>query len=125
MMRNQTQKRALIALLLLVTLGGCSGPEKPPEPTEAEIHADEKQRLAWHPYRCDDGSTAFVKFSDDGLRIDLKISSRGDKVAALTAPAAGLQYVGESSTATLTESRLVLAGAGVGGNRNCERANTF
>lgn len=124
-MRNQTPRRALIAVLLIAALAGCSGPEKPSEPTEAEIHADEKQRLAWHPYRCNDGTTAFVKFSDEGLRIDVGVMPSGRKVVTLTAPAAGLQYVGEQSTATLTGSRLVLSGAGLGGNRSCERANTF
>jgi hypothetical protein len=115
----------LLAPLFLLALLGCSGPAKPPEPTEAEIHADEKQRLAWHPYRCGDGTTAFIKFKDDGLRIDLKISSRGERTVSLTAPAAGLQFVGDQSTATLKGSRLTLSGTGAGGNRSCERANTF
>jgi hypothetical protein len=116
---------ALGGFSILLIAAACSGPGKPSAPTEAEIHADEKQRLAWHPYRCDDGGTVFVEFADDGLRINVGPVPGKKKAVSLTAPAAGLQYVGEQSTATLKGSRLILAGSEVGGSRSCERANTF
>ncbi|RVT93101.1 hypothetical protein [Sphingomonas crocodyli] len=116
-----------LALFAAMTpaLGGCSKPKDPPPPSEAQVHSIdsgmESGEIGWHPYRCSDGKPLLVEFKDNGLQISL----RGPKMAnsiTLSAPAQGLQYVGDASTATLAGAKLILAGAGVG-DRTCMRAS--
>jgi hypothetical protein len=72
-----------------------------------------------HPYRCSDGEPLFVDYKDNGLQIDLRRSGSGPPMT-LTAPAQGLQYVGETATATFKGSQLTIV-EGDGRTRTCER----
>lgn len=71
------------------------------------------------PYRCSDREPLFVDFKDNGLQIDLRRSGSGTPVT-LTAPAQGLQYVGETATATFKGTQLTIV-EGDGRTRTCER----
>jgi hypothetical protein len=75
-----------------------------------------------HPYRCSDGEPLFVDYKDNGLQIDLRRSSSAVPIT-LTAPAQGLQYVGETATATFKGSQLTVV-EGEGRTRICEREGT-
>src|SRR3546814_3671483 len=75
-----------------------------------------------HPYRCSDGEPLFVDYKDNGLQIDLRRSSSAVPMT-LTAPAQGLQYVGETATATFKGSQLTVV-EGEGRTRICEREGT-
>jgi hypothetical protein len=76
-----------------------------------------------HPYRCSDGEPLFVDYKDNGLQIDLRRSGNGPPMT-LTAPAQGLQYVGETATATFKGSQPIVEGEGrtrTGGGRPMNR----
>src|SRR3546814_20913884 len=75
-----------------------------------------------HPYRCSDGEPLFVDYKDNGLQIDLRRSSSAVPMT-LTAPAQGLQYVGETATATFKGSQPTVV-EGEGRTRICEREGT-
>ena len=75
-----------------------------------------------HRYRCSDGEPLFVDYKDNGLQIDLRRSSSAVPIT-LTAPAQGLQYVGETATATFKGSQLTIV-EGDGRTRICEREGT-
>jgi hypothetical protein len=107
-----------------VALGGCSKKAPaPPAPTEQEIHASDSGvtsgRVGRHPYRCDDGQPLFVDFRDSGLQIDLRLSEDG-RPMIFTAPAQGLQYLGDAGGVVLHGSKLITDGPGIG-NRTCSR----
>ena len=78
--------------------------------------------LGRHPYRRSDGEPLFVDYKDSGLQIDLRRSNKGPPMT-LTAPAQGLQYVGETATATFQGSLLTIV-EGDGRTRTCEREGT-
>ena len=98
-------KRVLPALILVVALAACTESKPPAPPTEQQIHSSDSAvatgEMGRHPYRCSDGEPLFVDYKDNGLQIDLRRSSSAVPMT-LTAPAQGLQYVGETATATGT-----------------------
>ncbi|MFH8655025.1 hypothetical protein ACH37Y_20315 [Sphingomonas paucimobilis] len=116
-------KRILPALILVVGLTACSESKPPAPPTEQQIHSSDSAvatgEMGRHPYRCSDGEPLFVDYKDDGLQIDLRRSGNGPPMT-LTAPAQGLQYVGETATATFKGSQLTIV-EGEGRTRTCER----
>ena len=110
-------------MLAGLALGGCSKATPPPPNTEQEIHSSDSGvpsgRVGRHPYRCDDGRPLFVDFADAGLRIDLRGSENG-RALTFTAPAQGLQYVGDAGGVILRGNTLVTEGPGIG-SRTCTR----
>jgi hypothetical protein len=75
-----------------------------------------------HPYRCSDGEPLFVDYKDDGLQIDLRRSGNGPPMT-LTAPAQGLQYVGETATATFKGSQLTIKAKAARGHASGRASN--
>lgn len=119
-------KRVLPALILVVGLAACTESKPPTPPTEQQIHSSDSAvatgEMGRHPYRCSDGEPLFVDFKDNGLQIDLRRSNSGPPMT-LTAPAQGLQYIGETATATFKGSQLTIV-EGDGRTRICEREGT-
>ncbi len=119
-------KRALPALVLAGGLAACSDSKPPAPPTEQQIHSSDSAvatgEMGRHPYRCSDGEPLFVDYKDSGLQIDLRRSNSGPPMT-LTAPAQGLQYIGETATATFKGSQLTIV-EGDGRTRICEREGT-
>jgi len=119
-------KRALPALVLAGGLAACSESKPPAPPTEQQIHSSDSAvatgEMGRHPYRCSDGEPLFVDYKDSGLQIDLRRSNSGPPMT-LTAPAHGLQYIGETATATFKGSQLTIV-EGDGRTRICEREGT-
>ena len=119
-------KWVLPAFILVVGLAACSESKPPTPPTEQQIHSSDSAvatgEMGRHPYRCSDGEPLFVDFKDNGLQIDLRPSNSGLPMT-LTAPAQGLQYVGETATATFKGSQLTVV-EGDGRTRTCEREGT-
>ena len=104
-------KRVLPAVILVVGLAACSERKPPAPPTEQQIHSSDSAvatgEMGRHRYRCSDGEPLFVDYKDNGLQIDLRRSNGGPPMM-LTAPAQGLQYVGETATATFKGSQLTI-----------------
>ena len=104
-------KRVLPALILVIGLAACTESKPPAPPTEQQIHSSDSAvatgEMGRHPYRCSDGEPLFVDYKDNGLQIDLRRSSSAVPMT-LTAPAQGLQYVGETATATFKGSQLTI-----------------
>lgn len=119
-------KRALSALVFVGGLVACSESKPPAPPTEQQIHSSDSAvatgEMGRHPYRCSDGEPLFVDYKDSGLQIDLRRSNSGPPMT-LTAPAQGLQYIGETATATFKGSQLTIV-EGDGRTRICEREGT-
>ena len=119
-------KRVLPALILVVGLAACTESKTPAPPTEQQIHSSDSAvatgEMGRHRYRCSDGEPLFVDYKDNGLQIDLRRSNGGPPMM-LTAPAQGLQYVGETATATFKGSQLTIV-EGDGRTRICEREGT-
>lgn len=94
---------------------GCSEQPRKGPPTEQEIHArdsgDASGAPGRHPYRCDDNRTLLVDFKNEGLTLELRRDGSAAPVV-LTAPAAGLQYVGDTVSATFTGNEIKIEGAG-------------
>ena len=119
-------KRVLPAVILVVGLAACSERKPPAPPTEPQIHSSDSAvttgEMGRHRYRCSDGEPLFVDYKDNGLQIDLRRSNGGPPMM-LTAPAQGLQYVGETATATFKGSQLTIV-EGDGRTRICEQEGT-
>ena len=119
-------KRVLPALILVIGLAACTESKPPAPPTEQQIHSSDSAvatgEMGRHPYRCSDGEPLFVDYKDNGLQIDFRRSSSAVPMT-LTAPAQGLQYVGETATATFKGSQLTVVD-GEGRTRICEREGT-
>src|SRR3546814_9976879 len=102
-------KRVLPALILVVGLAACTESKPPAPPTEQQIHSSDSAvatgEMGRQPYRCSDGEPLFVDYKDNGLQIDLRRSSSTVPMT-LSAPALGLQYVGETATASFKGSQL-------------------
>lgn len=101
-MRART-RAATLALTGAVVLAGCAEEKKPRAPTEQEIHARDFETASGvrgrHLYTCGDGAPLFVDFKDEGLSIELRREERGPP-QTLSAPAPGLQYVGDNASVT-------------------------
>lgn len=119
---RMTAQVALVGLAA-VTLTGCSSEPEPRAPTEQELHADDRAAPGGvkgrHVFRCDDGGRLLVDFKDQGLTIEIR-DDEGAPPLALTAPAQGLQYQGETGAATFVAGKLYLRSP-KGEERSCER----
>ena len=119
-------KRALPVLVFVGGLVACSESKPQAPPTEQQIHSSDSAvatgEMGRHPYRCSNGEPLFVDYKDNGLQIDLRRTNNGPPMT-LTAPAQGLQYVGETGTATFKGSQLTIV-EGDGRTRICEREGT-
>jgi hypothetical protein len=97
-----TPVRFGFAGITLVLASGCSEQPRKAPPTEQEIHAgdsgDASGIAGRHPYRCDDDRPLLVDFKNEGLTLELRRDGNAAPVV-LTAPAAGLQYVGDTMSA--------------------------
>ena len=111
------------ALALIAGTAACSDSKEPAPPTEQQIHSLDSGvstgEMGRHPYRCSDGKPLFVDYKDNGLQIDLRWSTNGPSIT-LTAPAQGLQYVGDKITATFKGAQLTIV-EGDGEIRTCVR----
>ena len=120
-------KRVLPAVILVVGLAACSERKPPAPPTEQQIHSSDSAvatgEMGRHRYRCSDGEPLFVDFDDVGPAVNDGRRSNGGPPMMLTAPAQGLQYVGETATATFKGSQLTIV-EGDGRTRICEREGT-
>ena len=100
-------------LAVAVLVAGCAE-EKPPAPTEQEIHARDFETASRvrgrHLYACDDGKPLFVDFKDEGLMLELRREERG-AARVLTAPSQGLQYMGDGGSAVMKGNELRLEDA--------------
>lgn len=118
--------KVALSCLSLAGLAACSESKPPAPPTEQQIHSSDSAvatgEMGRHPYRCSDGEPLFVDYKDSGLQIDLRRSNSGPPMT-LTAPAQGLQYIGETATATFKGSQLTIV-EGDGRTRICEREGT-
>lgn len=98
-----------IAIGAVLTLAACSEQPRKAAPTEQEIHASDSGvgsgTPGRHPYRCDDNRPLLVDFKNEGLTIELRRDESAVPIV-LTAPAAGLQYVGDTMSATFTGNEI-------------------
>lgn len=120
-LRRAMPRAALLAIALVVT--GCAEEKKPRVPTEQEIHSRDFETASRvrgrHLYACDDKEPLFVDFKDDGLTLELRSEEQGP-VQTLSAPSQGLQYVGDTNSATMTGNELQLVDA-QGRTRVCRK----
>lgn len=90
-------------IALVLALSGCSEQPRKAKPTEQEIHAGDSGDASGipgrHPYRCDDDRPLLVDFKNEGLTLELRREGNAVPVV-LTAPAPGLQYAGDTMSAT-------------------------
>lgn len=98
-----------LALALVATTAACDGsPSEPPPPGEEVVHSGDTNlrggRVGQHQYLCMGGERPLVEFGEGGLRV--RVAFPGEPALALTAPAQGLQYVGEQASATVEGGRL-------------------
>lgn len=105
----------LICMGVLLASSGCSEQPRKMPPTEQEIHAgdsgDASKTPGRHPYRCDAIRPLLVDFKDEGLTLELRRDASAAPVV-LTAPAQGLQYVGDTISATFTGNEIKIEEAG-------------
>lgn len=96
-------------IALVLASSGCSEQPRKAKPTEQEIHAGDRGDGSGirgrHPYRCDDDRLLLVDFKNEGLTLELRRDAKAAPVV-LTAPAAGLQYVGDTMSAMFSGNRL-------------------
>lgn len=115
-------KAAMLTVAGTVVLAGCSEKKQRP-PTEQEIHARDFDTVGGvrgrHLYNCDDGEPLFVDFKDEGLSIELRPQEQGP-AETLSAPAQGLQFVGNNASVTMTGHELRYADA-QGRTRVCRK----
>jgi hypothetical protein len=99
----------ITGIALVLALSGCSEQPRKGPPTEQEIHANDSGDASGtpgrHPYRCDDNRPLLVDFKDEGLTLELRRDGSPTPVV-LTAPTQGLQYVGETMSATFTGNEI-------------------
>lgn len=99
----------IIGMGALLASSGCSEQSRKAPLTEQEIHAGDSGDVSGapgrHPYRCDDNRPLLIDFKDEGLTLELRRNTATVPVV-LTAPAPGLQYVGETMSATFTGNEI-------------------
>lgn len=104
-------------------VAGCSSEPETRAPTEQELHADDRAAPGGvkgrHVFRCDDGGRLLVDYKDQGLTIEVRDDENAAPLA-LTAPAQGLQYQGETGAATFLKGKLYLRSS-KGEERLCTR----
>ncbi|WP_299110117.1 hypothetical protein [uncultured Bradyrhizobium sp.] len=96
-------------IALVLASSGCSEQPRKANPTEQEIHAGDSGDASGipgrHPYRCDDDRLLLVDFKNEGLTLELRRDGNAAPVV-LTAPAPGLQYIGDTMSATFSGNEL-------------------
>ena len=102
-------------LAAILVLTGCSAePQKGPL-TEQDIHANDSAVAngapGRHPYSCNDGRDILVDFKDQGLTVELRNDADAAPIV-LTAPTQGLQYVGNTATATFSGNEITIVAGG-------------
>lgn len=99
----------IAGMSVVLALSGCSEEPRKAPPTEQEIHAsdsgDGSGTPGRHPYRCDDKRPLLVDFTKEGLALELRRHPDAAPIV-LTAPAPGLQYVGDTMSATFSGNEL-------------------
>ncbi|WP_179563595.1 hypothetical protein [Novosphingobium sp.] len=99
----------IASMSVALALSGCSEQPRKAPPTEQEIHAGDSGDASGipgrHPYRCDDDRPLLVDFKNEGLTLELRRDGDAAPVV-LTAPAAGLQYVGDTMSAMFSGNEL-------------------
>jgi hypothetical protein len=119
----QSLPRSIVLIFGVAFLTGCTEKQKPRAPTEQEIHSRDFETGSGvrgrHLYTCDKGGSLFVDFKDEGLSIELR-REEGDIAEVLTAPAQGLQYIGDSGSAVMAGNELRLTDPR-GGVRVCRK----
>jgi hypothetical protein len=109
--------RGMPVLLLAcpVTLAGCSSETPKQEPTEQELHAADTEHPGGvrgrHHFLCQDGGSLLVDFKDQGLGLDIR-EGETERPMVLIAPSQGLQFVGDTATATIGNGELRLQARG-------------
>ncbi|KHA63836.1 hypothetical protein NI18_13320 [Sphingomonas sp. Ant20] len=115
----------VVVIVLATVVAACAEERKPGATTEQEIHSRDSETPSGvrgrHLYACDDGEPLFVDFKDEGLSIELRRVER-ETPRVLSAPAQGLQYVGDSESAIMTGNELRLVDA-QGLKRVCRKQN--
>ncbi|NIJ18308.1 hypothetical protein [Sphingobium vermicomposti] len=110
-----TPFRIGITGIALVLASSCSEQPRKGPPTEQEIHANDSGDASGtpgrHPYRCDDDRPLLVDFKNEGLTLELRRHGNPAPVV-LTAPAPGLQYVGDTMSATFAGNEIKIEEAG-------------
>ncbi len=105
----------ILGIGALLASSSCSEPPRNGPPTEEEIHAVDsgvaRGTPGRHPYRCDDNRTLLVDFKNEGLTLELRRDESATPVA-LTAPSSGLQYVGDTISATFLGNEIKLERVG-------------
>jgi hypothetical protein len=105
----------IAGMSVVLMLSGCSEQPRKAPPTEQQIHAgdsgDASGTPGRHPYRCNDNRTLLLDFKGDGLTLELRRDASATPIV-LTAPAPGLQYVGETMSATFTGNEITIEQAG-------------
>ncbi len=95
----------IASISAVLALSGCTEQPRKAPPTEQEIHAsdsgDGSGTPGRHPYRCDDNRPLLVDFKNEGLALELRRDANAAPIV-LTAPAPGLQYVGDTMSATFS-----------------------
>lgn len=105
------RRLAAVSQIALASLmaGACADNQPATPPMEQQLHANDSGvptgERGRHAFRCDDGKPLFVDFADGGLRLDIRHSERATPTS-LTAPAPGLQYVGDQTAATFRNGQL-------------------
>jgi len=99
----------IAGMATMLAMSGCSEqPAKGPL-TEQQIHAndsgDARGTAGYHPYQCDNNRTFLVDFTDKGLSIELRPDENAVPIV-LAASAPGLQYVGDTMSATISGSKI-------------------
>ncbi len=106
---------AIIVISASLALAACSQEPRKGPPTEQEIHAndsgDGSGTPGRHPYRCDDNRPLLVDFKNEGFTIELRRDESAVPIV-LTAPAAGLQYIGDTMSATFAGNEIKIEEAG-------------
>jgi hypothetical protein len=92
-----------------MALTACSEQPATKAPTEQEIHANDSADASGtpgrHPYRCDDKRPLLIDFKDEGLTLEIRRAADAAPLV-LTAPAQGLQYVGDKASATFSGNEI-------------------
>ena len=99
----------IVGTCVLLTLSGCFEQPRKAPPTEQEIHAgdsgDASGARGRHPYRCDDNRPVLVDFKNEGLALELRRDANAAPIV-LTASAPGLQFVGDTMSATFSGNEI-------------------
>ena len=99
----------LAGICVVPASSACSEQPRKAPPTEQEIHAGDSGDASGipgrHRYRCDGDRPLLVDFKNEGLTLELRRDGNAATVV-LTAAEAGLQYVGDTMSATFAGNEI-------------------